>query len=394
MSSGLESTLTGTLLLWGIALPCFWHSMELLLKGEFRQSPRILIGFVVGFGSAYGGATLLGWVTPEVGRSLAGWLQPITSDARWALLVWFLFFVWLGGPGFMHKMRGASLNALSLADEDAPIMEQRIWYWGVGMNGTPELTGPAPHVDFHINFINAAVFEVTWEEPITGRIRVEGQNLQDALHIREPDKQQLQTRRAGWNSIAIRQPISETLRTYMLQHKETKFEFRAVTPQFSFYHRGQKRKFGKSIAIHDNVVTWTNTDWQKTADLLEALIAEAPPLVTSASSSPTSTKQPTAPSPPATAPTGANILQQISALADQGTNIQEAWIRTNDTATLIKQHDEWSAEGAKLLANSLGASYSVQFKNAHGSAWMGCPDGHSVQGCGYWQDIQGKRTCS
>lgn len=77
-------------------------------------------------------------------------------------------------------------------------------------------------------------------------------------------------------------------------------------------------------------------------------------------------------------------------LADHGASIQKDWLRTNNDPALVKSYGEWIEECSTTLNNLSDAAYVIQFKNAHGSALMGCPTNHSVNGCGYWQEIQGK----
>ncbi len=86
-----------------------------------------------------------------------------------------------------------------------------------------------------------------------------------------------------------------------------------------------------------------------------------------------------------------DIINQIARLADRGTAIQTAWMKANDTAAFIAEYEKWTKDADTLL-NSVGTSYAVQFRNARGSAMMGCPADHSIKGCGYWQDINGKNA--
>lgn len=85
-------------------------------------------------------------------------------------------------------------------------------------------------------------------------------------------------------------------------------------------------------------------------------------------------------------------IDGIAQLADRGTRIQEAFVRTDDTAAMKIDYEKWLVDAVSLLTSQAGTSYAVQFKNAHGSAMMGCPVGHPISGCGYWQEIQAKRT--
>jgi hypothetical protein len=86
------------------------------------------------------------------------------------------------------------------------------------------------------------------------------------------------------------------------------------------------------------------------------------------------------------------LIDQIVHFADRGSEIQSAWLKSNDTETLKKDFDKWATEITKALDSGVDRSYAAQFRNAHGSAFMGCPTGHSVDGCGYWQEVTGKNT--
>ncbi len=232
--------------------------MELLLNWEFRQSPRILIGFVVGVGSAYGGATLLGWVTPEVGHSLARWLQPITSDARWALLVWLIVFAWITGPRLVERLRGASANALRLANEDAEIMEQRIqFYTHLSVSGEPKLTGTAPFIEFCQPMLNASVLPVTLEQEIEGRIYIDGEEQRDKLEFRQTPPQVLLVRRGEYHDVALKQWLSPEAVKNMQENIKTGFDFGHTAVTFGFEHRGQRRTLRKALG---NQVIWENKE--------------------------------------------------------------------------------------------------------------------------------------
>lgn len=85
------------------------------------------------------------------------------------------------------------------------------------------------------------------------------------------------------------------------------------------------------------------------------------------------------------------ILVQLAGFVTTGQLIQNDFIKSNDVSRLAQLEDQWVQQVYDFLLKNVRASTAMQFTNAHGNASMGCPSGHSVQGCGYWQDIQGKR---
>ncbi len=86
-----------------------------------------------------------------------------------------------------------------------------------------------------------------------------------------------------------------------------------------------------------------------------------------------------------------HFIGGIAGLADRGAKIQADFIKTNDVETLKKKRLEWATDAITFLNAQVDPSYAIQFNNAHGSAMMGCPVNRSADGCGYWQDIQGKK---
>jgi len=85
------------------------------------------------------------------------------------------------------------------------------------------------------------------------------------------------------------------------------------------------------------------------------------------------------------------LISELTRLANQGTAAQDTFLAHNDTEELKGLRIRWIADTTRFLEARLGESYALQFNNAHGSAMMGCPEGHRVDGCGYWQDIEGKK---
>lgn len=86
-----------------------------------------------------------------------------------------------------------------------------------------------------------------------------------------------------------------------------------------------------------------------------------------------------------------SVEDELAVLVQQGGAIQQEFIDHNDDQLLAEKWSLWRKQVGVYLGSRLGGSYAVQFESAHGNAWMGCPVGHSVKGCGYWQDIQGKK---
>ena len=83
-------------------------------------------------------------------------------------------------------------------------------------------------------------------------------------------------------------------------------------------------------------------------------------------------------------------IRAIGDLAEKGTAIQQAWIRSNDDNPLMANYTKWVTDCEAVLKSLDNPGYAIQFKNSHGSAMMGCPDAHTVNGCGYWQEINAK----
>ena len=83
-------------------------------------------------------------------------------------------------------------------------------------------------------------------------------------------------------------------------------------------------------------------------------------------------------------------LVQIGKFAQAGQEIQGTFIRTSDVDLIAKQRADWIKQVADFLAKNVRESTAMQFINSHGEAMMGCPSGTAANGCGYWQDIEGK----
>lgn len=95
----------------------------------------------------------------------------------------------------------------------------------------------------------------------------------------------------------------------------------------------------------------------------------------------------------ASKPGSSAIVTRLAEFIDEATAIQNRFIATNDAKRQLDEGNEWATRVSKYLAENLDVSYASQFRNAHGSAWMGMPNGRSVEGGGYWQTIEGKKNC-
>ena len=84
------------------------------------------------------------------------------------------------------------------------------------------------------------------------------------------------------------------------------------------------------------------------------------------------------------------FINQIALLLNEGDSIRQTFLDIGDTELIKQQYIMWSERTYAYLSKNLGNSYAVQFKNAHGNAGTGMPSGRSIEGGGYWQEIQGK----
>lgn len=100
---------------------------------------------------------------------------------------------------------------------------------------------------------------------------------------------------------------------------------------------------------------------------------------------------PVAPSGSDQPPVSPEVIAELGRLLNQGTVAQNKFIATNDVKELRQLRGEWITAVNAFLTRKVGDAYAISFRNAHGNAMMGCPTNHSVDGCGDWQDIEGKR---
>jgi len=62
-----------------------------------------------------------------------------------------------------------------------------------------------------------------------------------------------------------------------------------------------------------------------------------------------------------------------------------------DVSILNRRYTEWTKEVGEFLKKNVRESTAVQFGNVEGDAFMGCPEGRQIGGCGIWQNIEAKR---
>jgi hypothetical protein len=84
------------------------------------------------------------------------------------------------------------------------------------------------------------------------------------------------------------------------------------------------------------------------------------------------------------------IANQIAQFVDRANALTQSWMSSDDTEKYKTDVIKWANEVYNYLNLNLGQSYAIQFKNAHGNAFMGSPSGHSVEGGGISQEIHGK----
>ena len=75
---------------------------------------------------------------------------------------------------------------------------------------------------------------------------------------------------------------------------------------------------------------------------------------------------------------------------NEGDTIKQTFLETDDVDVIKRQYADWAQRTYNFLNLNLGISYALQFKNAHGSAWMGMPLNHKIEGGNYTVEIQGK----
>ena len=108
MPSGqLPNTFAVFVILEGLSVPFFYSATDLLMNASPLPWRKIVFGYAAGLILAYGGLAAFGYITPNVGRNVAAWANPVVTDMRWSLPIFALILVWIGGPRFVEKLRTA-----------------------------------------------------------------------------------------------------------------------------------------------------------------------------------------------------------------------------------------------------------------------------------------------
>jgi len=91
-----------------IAAPYCYAASEAAMA---KERSKAIVGYAIGIPLALTGlstvAIALGVLPPSAVSSIALYVQPLATDPRWGLLIWFIVLVWLGGPRFVKRMRTA-----------------------------------------------------------------------------------------------------------------------------------------------------------------------------------------------------------------------------------------------------------------------------------------------
>jgi hypothetical protein len=91
-----------------IAAPYCYEASAAAMAKEWSKA---IVGYAIGIPLALIGlstvAIALEVLPPSAVSSIALYVQPLATDARWWLLIWFIVLVWLGGPRFVERMRTA-----------------------------------------------------------------------------------------------------------------------------------------------------------------------------------------------------------------------------------------------------------------------------------------------
>ncbi len=159
----------------------------------------------------------------------------------------------------LYRRRRNNPPLLISADEDAEIMQQRLYFHThLYVLGEPTLMGTAPFIEFLQPMINASVLSVTFDSEIEGRIYIDGEEQKDKLEIRKTPPQRLEVQRAAFHQLTFRQWFTPEIAKKIQEQAETVFDFGHVALYFSFEHRGHKRTLRKALG---NQVVWKNPNF-------------------------------------------------------------------------------------------------------------------------------------
>ena len=83
-------------------------------------------------------------------------------------------------------------------------------------------------------------------------------------------------------------------------------------------------------------------------------------------------------------------IMRIAQLIADGAVVQRAFLTSDDSGAIATAENEWVGRCIDFLS-TIDPSYAVQFMQAHATASMGLPSGHSAVGGGVYMDIEAKR---
>jgi len=91
-----------------MAAPYCYEASTAAMAKEWQ---KVIVGYAIGIPLALIGistvAVAFGILPLSAVSSIAIYVQPLATDARWWLLIWFVVLVWIGGPRFVGRMRTA-----------------------------------------------------------------------------------------------------------------------------------------------------------------------------------------------------------------------------------------------------------------------------------------------
>lgn len=88
------------------------------------------------------------------------------------------------------------------------------------------------------------------------------------------------------------------------------------------------------------------------------------------------------------APASQSTIMQIAAFVDEGEQISNTFIKTNNPDMVKAQFEEWSLHVESFLNETLDPSYAIQFRSAQPINTV--QDGMNFVGSGTWQNLKGR----